>query len=199
MAQVTYTLDLVPENAGKIDAINQILFGAGYKAEAPKEPVVKETPAKETKSTEEKISSAISAAEFKEAAKAVKKDHGEEFALAVLKEQGVEVNSTLGRSIGKVDEELYSEIMACWESGPVTEQADDEPVDDLDDDLEDDLEEDDSEVDVDAVKAACKAYSKENGRDKALELMSKHGAKALADVGKLESAKLKALFKALTA
>jgi hypothetical protein len=197
---VTYTIALTPENAEKIDAVNRILLGESYTAKAPakttpaKEPAKQEAPAKTETTTE---SSGLTLDQIKRAAKKAKSAHGEDFANSVLDEFGVKEASSLGRRMSSIDEGDYDAIAEKWAAGPqVTEQASDEPEDDLDDGFDDDdgLGDDESEVTADAVKTALKAYAKEVGRDEAKEIMQKHGAAALSKVDDCTPAQLKAMF-----
>lgn len=219
--QVTYAIELTPENAPKIDAINRILLGTAYtsvdakvaateiekeatkatkaSAQAKADKAVKadnQKVAQQAKAEQEAEASDVSLDDVKNAAKKAKADHGEDFAMEVLKAAGVEVATTLGRSMSKIDEDMYEAIIAAWEEGPqVTEQVSDEPEDDLDeDDGFDDEEEDTSEVTAEAVKTALKAYAKEVGRDEAKEIMTKHGATALSKVDDCTPKQLKAMF-----
>lgn len=223
MAQVTYAIELIPENAGKIDAINRIILGESYTAEAPAttgrgmveeiekskakseaktEPKAKAEPKKESKAG---TASKVTFDTFKAAAKKAKADHGEDFVKEMIEQAGAELESTLLKSVSAVDAELRQEIMDLWVAGP-TEQAADEPEDDLDDDLDDDLEDDleddgldDDEADIDpeAVKTALKAYSKSEGREAAKEIMTKNGAAALSKVNDCSQKQLAAMMKEL--
>lgn len=214
--QVTYTIELTPENAPKIDAINRIILGTAYStmetkvaateiekaatkasAQAAKTTTKADKPATKAKAepkAEESTGATLD--DVKSAAKKAKADHGEEFAMEVLKTAGVAVAATLGRSMAKIDADMYDAIIAAWVEGPqATEQTSDEPEDDLDeDDGFGDDEEDTSEVTADAVKTALKAYSKEVGRDEAKEIMQKHGAAALSKVGDCTPKQLSAMF-----
>ena len=207
--QVTYTIMLTPENAPKIDAINNILLGTDYTSVDAKA-VETEIEQKATKySAQDKAYEAIKADEqkvaqqakaeqeaeqeaegsevtfddVKKAAKKAKADHGEEFVMEVLKAAGVKVAPTLRRSVSNIDKDMYEEIISAWKEGfKLTDQASDEPEDyGLDNEYFDD-EEDTSEVTAEAVKTALRAYSKEVGRDTAKEIMTKHGATALSKV-----------------
>lgn len=200
---VTYAIELLPENATKIDQINRILLGTDYTADVMKaDKAVSSKPTKTSEAVKESTAPAkeelpvVSAEKFKKAAQQAKKEHGEDFCIQVLKDIDVEA-ATLGRAIVKVEEDQRQSVMDIWSAGP-TEQASDEP-DDLDEEDEDDFddEEDDSEVSVEAVKTALKAYAKKVGRDEARELMQSAGAKSLSAVDNLSSAKLSALFKKL--
>lgn len=204
MAKLTYEIEMSPENAGKIDAINKILLGAAYTEEAPakpapkaEKPAAKAAPAKAAPAKEEKADEGISLTEFRNAAKAAKSEFGEEFAMKVLKDCGVAVKDTLGRSTSAANADQYEEIIAAWKAGP--QESEEEELDDDDgfgDD--DDLDsEEEAEVDAEAVKTALKAYSKEHGRDAAKEIMTKHGAAALSKVDDLPAAKLAAMMKEL--
>ena len=200
---LTYQLALIPENAGKIDAINKIILGESYSQESEsvkpgKSAASAGTPSKKTESAPD-TTSTISLADFKAAAKAAKTEFGEEFAMEVLKEAGVKTATTLGRSISAVDADQYGDIIELWQSGPQTTSSDDTPEDDLDDDEDDFEDEDDTsaEVSADAVKTALKAYAKEQGRDEAKAIMTKYGASALSAVDDLPAKKLAAMLKEL--
>jgi anion-transporting ArsA/GET3 family ATPase len=122
--QVTYVITLTPENASKIDAINRIVLGTAYTSveskvvvteiekEATKVPV-KNTPATKAKAepkAEESTGATLD--DVKNAAKKAKADHGEDFAMEVLKAAGVDVAATLGRTMAKIDEDMYDAIIA---------------------------------------------------------------------------------------
>jgi len=217
--QVTYAIELTPENAPKIDAINRIILGSAYStmeakvaateieqkatkasAQAKADKVVKadnQKVAQQAKAEQEaEESTGAKLDDVKSAAKKAKDDHGEDFAMEVLKTAGVDVAATLGRSMAKIDADMYDAIIAAWVEGPqATEQASDEPEDDLDeDDGFGEDEEDTSEVTADAVKTALKAYAKEVGRDEAKEIMQKHGAAALSKVDDCTPKQLSAMF-----
>ena len=203
---VTYQIALTPENAPKIDAINQIMLGDSYTTEAPKKvPATgqkKTAPAEKKpttkKETSEKSAPTITMAEVKAAAKAAKKDHGEDFVKGVLEANDVEVATTLGRAMSAIPENAYAAIIALWEAGPpVTEQASDEPEDDgLGDD--DEFGDDDaSEVTAEAVKKAVKAYAKSVDRDEAKAILADNGAASLSKVDDCSQEQLQAIFKAV--
>lgn len=198
MNQVTYVVDMTPENADKIDQINRILLGDDYSKAPTSKPEPKaKTPAKETKTTKDDTVGDLAA--VKAAVKAAKAEHGEDFVYEVLEAAGAKKQSTLLKTVSAVDGSKHDALIAALEEGP-TKAASDEPEDeDLEDDLEDDLdEEEEADIDVDAVKTAVRAYNKEHGRDDTKALMAKHGAKALSDIDKLSAAKLTALFKAVS-
>lgn len=212
---VTYNIALVPENAAKIDQINRIILGEAYTTsstpvaeKAVTKPAIKESTKAANKAEDaiaaddQKVAAQaeaddeadLSIEDLKKAAKKAKADHGEDFAMQVLKDADVDVAATLGRSMGKVSEEQYADVIAAWEAGPqVTEQSADEPEDDGFGD-DDELEEDTSEVTADAVKVALKAYAKSVGRDEAKEIMTKHGASALSKVDDCSAKQLSAMF-----
>lgn len=214
---VTYAIELTPENAPKIDAINRIILGSAYSTVEAKVAATEieqkatkasaqskadkavaadnQKVAQQAKAEQEAETSSVTLDDVKKAAKQAKADHGEDFAMEVLKAAGVEVGTTLGRSMAKIDADMYEAIIAAWVEGPQpTEQASDEPEDDgLDDDGFDD-EEDTAEVTADAVKTALKAYAKEVGRDEAKEIMQKHGAAALSKVDDCTPKQLAAMF-----
>lgn len=210
---VTYNIALVPENAAKIDQINRIILGEAYTTsstpvaeKAVTKPAIKESTKAANKAEEaiaaddQKVAAQAEADEvtiddLKKAAKKAKADHGEDFAMQVLKDADVDVAATLGRSMSKIAENQYAMIIASWEEGPIptTGQAADEPEDDGFGD-DDELEEDTSEVTADAVKVALKAYAKSVGRDEAKEIMTKHGASALSKVDDCSAKQLSAMF-----
>jgi len=180
VAQITYTIAVVPENATMIDQINQILLGGDYTADV-------NVPIKDGLEEAAGKAEAITLEMLKKAAKEAKEEHGEEFALSVLEAHDVKVAKTLGRSMSAVDKKSYAAIIEMWKGGPITEPGSD------DDDFDDDPE----EVTAEAVKDALKSYAKEVGRDEAKEIMTKHGASALSKVADLDQKKLNALMKAL--
>lgn len=216
---VTYAIELTPENAPKIDAINRIILGTAYStvetkvaateieqkatkasAQAKADQAVaadNQKVAQQAKAEQEAEASSVTLDDVKKAAKKAKADHGEDFAMEVLKAAGVAVGTTLGRSMTKIDADMYEAIIAAWVEGPqATEQSSDEPEDDGldDDDGFGDDEEDTAEVTADAVKTALKAYAKEVGRDEAKEIMQKHGAAALSKVDDCTPKQLAAMF-----
>lgn len=199
--QVTYSIALTHENAEKIDQVNRILLGESYTASAPKAPQGKSTTSSDDQSAPDpeanKAASSLTLDQVKRAAKKAKSTYDEDFANSVLDEFGVKAAASLGRRMSAIDEGDYQAIVDKWAAGPqVTEQASDEPEDDLDDGFDDDdgLGDDESEVTADAVKTALKAYAKEVGRDEAKEIMQKHGAAALSKVDDCTPAQLKAMF-----
>ncbi len=200
--QVTYAIDLTPENAEKIDQVNRILLGDSYTAEAPAKAAPAKAPAKTAPAKTETTTdepSGLTLDQVKRAAKKAKSAHDEDFANSVLDGFGVKAAASLGRRMSAIDESDYQAIVDAWVAGPQTEQASDEPEDDLDDGFDDDdgLGDDESEVTADAVKTALKAYAKEVGRDEAKEIMTKHGAAALSKVDDCTPDQLKAMFAAL--
>jgi len=194
MAQVTYTIDLTPDNASKIDQVNHILIGGDY---TKKTPSATDTKTTTTTTTEpDDTASGITLDEVKAAAKLAKKDHGEDFAIQVLKDHDVAVTATLGRSMAKIPEADYRSIITAWEAGP--SETDNLEDDGLGDGLDDDGLGDDSNINPEAVKTALKAYSKSNGRDEAKAIMTANGAKALSNVDDCSQEQLAAMMKELT-
>lgn len=209
--QVTYAIELTPENAPKIDAINSIILGTAYTniyskvatTEIEKKATTassKAAPATKEEATAEP--SGLTLDQVKRAAKKAKSAHDEAFTNSVLDSFGVKAGASLGRRMSAIDESDYQAVVDAWVAGPQTEATSDEPEDDLDDglgddDLDDGLGDDESEVTADAVKTVLKAYAKEVGRDEAKEIMTKHGAAALSKVDDCTPAQLKAMFAAL--
>lgn len=181
---VNYQVELIPDNAELINQINVLVMGG---ADATQTTASDDT-GKET-STD-----AISATDVKNAARKVKKNHGEEFAMGVLEDADIETGSSLGRSLKTIPEDQYADIIAAWEAGPKASTKDD---DDDDDDFGDDDDDDDAEVTAESVKLALKAYAKSDGRAEAKAIMNKHGAKALSDVDDCTSKQLAAMMKDL--
>jgi len=183
---VTYNIDLIPENADLINKLNKILItGETSSAEEPS------TTSKPSTTEQVHDGDDLTMDDLKTAAKAAKKDHGEEFAMGVLKDAGVAMTTTLLGSMKKADTDDYADIIAAWEAGPQ------ESDDGLGDDGDDGLGEDDAEVSAEAVKTALKAYAKETGRAEAKEVMTSNGAKALSDVDDCSPEQLAAMMKAM--
>ena len=118
MNYVNYQVELIPENAGVIDQINNLLITGDT-------PSTSKTEAKTTSSKTSTSNSGdeVTLEQLKTAAKAAKKDHSEEFAMQVLKDAGVDVAASLGRSMGKVDPGDYADIIKAWEAGPQSGRA----------------------------------------------------------------------------
>lgn len=182
MNTVTWSVPLKPENATLIDKINKMLIGGEASSTSSQE------------TTTESASDAISYDTLKEAAKAAKATHGEDFAMQVLKDFKVDVGSTLGRSLKPIDESLYGKVIAAWENGPIEDEDDfgDGPSKEEDDDFGDD-----TSIAPDAVKTALKALANSKGRDAAKALMAKHKVKLLSEVDEASQATLAALMKEL--
>lgn len=183
---VTYSIALIPENAGLIEQLNQLILGDDYTSESPKKSKPSNPPAKSKPKAEEPT---IDFAEFKEAAKAAKAEHGEDFVKEVITNAGIDEASTLLKTVSAVPVEMYEGIMSDWKAGPSDEDKDEE---DSDDDWDED-EEEEVEIDAQTVKDALVAYGKENSRDEAKEIMAKHKVASLAKVKDLSPTKLKKL------
>tara|TARA_R110000822_G_scaffold84867_3_gene199060 strand:+ start:35284 stop:35868 length:585 start_codon:yes stop_codon:yes gene_type:complete len=186
---VTYQVALTPENAAKIDAINHVMLGTAQlqvAATTTEQPAEAKAAATTTEQPAEEFN-VKSFEDFKKAAKAAKKDHGEEFAKQVLISAGVEVTSTLGRAVSKAGENQYDSIIAEWVAGPPAVE---------DDGLEEDdgFGDDEPTVTAEAVKTALKAYAKDTGREEAKAVMAKHGAASLSKVDDCTPAQLQAMF-----
>ncbi len=194
---VNYQVALVPENAELINQLNELLItgeASPKVAKAAAEPT--KVPAKAAASTsaedaDKPTGSGTTLDEFKKAAKVAKKEHGEEFTMQVMKDAGIKVATTLGKSMSAVHADQYDMIIALWEAGPQ------ESEDDLGDD--DGLGEDDDGLDeevpsAEAVQKALKAYSKSESREAAKAIMTKYKVKALSDVPNCDDATLIAMF-----
>ncbi len=196
---VTWSLALLPENAAKIDQINQIILGDSYSAKAPIEKA-KET-VKETKTStkEESTETAgVSQSDLQAAAKAAKAEHGVDFVKECIEAAGGTLKRALGQSLSSIDAESHEAFIKALEDGPKpTEQASDELEDDGFDDDEDGLDDAEEAPTVEAVKAALKAYAKETGREEAKQIMNDNGAAKLQNVDDCTPAQLTAMFKAL--
>ena len=193
---LTYQIELTPENAGLIDKVNSLLV-PGYATSAPSSSP-SETVTKATEAPAETTGPTI--ADVKTAAKAAKKEHGEDFANEVLDGAGVKAGTTLGRRMSAIDQAQYAEVIAGWEAGPQAAPATDDDNDGLGDDLDDDddgLGDDTPPPTVEAVKTALKAYSKSTGRAEAKKIMSDNGVAALSNVDDCTPEQLTAMFKLL--
>lgn len=209
---IKYQIAATTENADLITAITKLMLEAGQadtpvtdaKA-APAKEVSKPTATKTPTFAErfeafKEATSGATLADLKDAIKAARAAHGEEFCKIVLIANGAK-DSTLGRMASAIDEDNYADTIAQLNAGP-TETTVDEPEDDgLDDEEDDGLgeEDDDSEVTADAVKLAAKAYAKEIGRVEAKDIMNANGASALSKIDDCTPDQLKAMFKAFTA
>jgi hypothetical protein len=185
---VNYQVALLPENAALINQLNELLItGSATNPKSAK--TDKESSPQTSKPAAQKsiaedptpVANGTTLDQVKVAAKAAKKDHGEDFAMSVLDANGVKEAVSLGRRMGAIEESAYDTIIAAWQAGP--QASDDLDDDDLDDDLDDDgLGDETANVSPEAVQTALKAYSKDTGRAEAKAIMTKHGAKALSDV-----------------
>jgi len=175
---VNYQVALLPENAALINQLNELLITGSTVSPKSAKTAESANTAAQKSSVEDvaPVANGTTLAQVKEAAKAAKKDHGEDFAMSVLDANGVKEAVSLGRRMAAIEESAYDTIIAAWQAGP-------QESDDLDDDLDDDgLGEETADVSPEAVQTALKAYSKETGRAEAKAIMTKHGAKALSDV-----------------
>jgi hypothetical protein len=203
MSTVTYTIDLNGDNMLKIAAINQIILGQSQLAscveaaisadnqsaeqtEAKKEAAAEAAEAAKAEVAAEAAkaeASTMSFTEFKELAKKYKKQHGEEFCLEVLSDNGIPVGSSIARTVSKVPHNLYSTIVDSWKVGPG--------------ELEE-LEELEYEITHEEVKDALRSYAKKYGRDMTKSIMSDHNVNLLPDVDKLSADDLKRLLEKLS-
>lgn len=199
---VTYCIDLTPENAGKIDAINKILLGAATSTPIENAKKSADTATDQAGSTAKSSSASASASsskltmnDLKSAAKKAKTDHGEDFVKAAIEAAGVKCLASLGRTMSKIPEDKYEAMITTWQAGPEADDLDDLGGDDLDDDLGgDDLDETPT---VEAVKLALKAMSQGGDRAGAKALMKANGAEKLSDVDNCTPAQLLTMFKVL--
>lgn len=180
---INYAVEVCEENAQLIDAMNQLMLGGTTAS---------------TSTTSDAGGDAVTMQAFKSAAKKAKKTHGEDWCQSVLEDAGVDVKSSLGRSISAVDEDAYQTIMDAWAEGP-QDTSDDDDLEEEEEEEEDDFgdDEDEAEVDAEAVKKALKAYAKSEGRDEAKAIMTKHKIAALSGVDKMKPAAMAKLMKAL--
>lgn len=189
--KTTWELELVPENAEKIDAVNRILLGEVYTqqstASSTDSGITTVSGDEETAATP-----TVSLGQLKAAAKAAKEEHGVEFCNAAIANLGVTVGKQIGANLKKLDESQYSDAIAAFEAGP--QESDD---DGLGDDDDDGLGDDDTpaEVDPDVVKTALKAMSKAKGRDAAKALMTDNGVSNLAEISNASQETLTAILK----
>ena len=184
---INYQVELKPENSALIDKLNSMLLGAGEGTQKVK-PAPK--PKAEPVAQEE---SGFSIQDLKNACKVAKSAYGEEFCMTLLKENGVAVKSTLGRSMSAVPVEKYDTIITALSEGP---QEKDIPDDDFDDD-DDDFGDDEPELDAETVTIAVKAYAKEHGRPETKKVMLDCGIKALADISNATASQKQKLYDAV--
>ncbi len=177
---VNYQVALVPENAELINQLNELLItgeASPKVAKAAAEPT--KAPAKAAASTSAEdatppTDNGTTLDEFKKAAKVAKKEHGEEFTMQVMKDAGIKVATTLGKSMSAVHADQYDMIIALWEAGPQeSEELDDDGLGEDDDGLGEEV------PSAEAVQKALKAYSKSESREAAKAIMTKYQVKAL--------------------
>ena len=190
---VTYQVALTPENAELIDKVNTLLI-PGY-AESETTATTETTEPTTAKTTGPTLD------DVKTAAKAAKKEHGEDFANEVLDGAGVKTGASLGRRMSAIDESQYAGVIATWSAGPQEIPTTDDGLGDDDDDGlgDDDLGDDDATPPptAEAVKTALKAFSKSTGREEAKKIMSDHGVAALSKVDDCTPEQLTSMFKLL--
>ena len=189
---VTWSLALIASNSAKIDAVNRIIIGDVYCETGDTKPSENSDDSSDDLDEKSGNVAVIDFDAFKAAAKATKDEFGNDFAMDVLKATGLSLGTSLARSLSKVDEADYADVMDKWSKGP-------QESDDLDDGFGDDdgfSDDDDkkAEVTAEAVSTALKAYAKETGRDEAKALMAKYKVKSLAGVSDLNGKQLADLF-----
>lgn len=189
---VNYQVALIPENAALIDQLNQLLISGKASAGIPEHTNTTGAEGKKTTSTGKNTQAddqreaaksqpdSTTIEQVKTAAKAAKKEHGEDFANSVLDSAGVKAGASLGRRMGAIPEDKYDEVIELWKAGPQTEEGDLDEDDGFGDD--DDGLGDTPSVSPEAVQKALKAYSKEVGRAEAKKIMTDNGANALSEV-----------------
>jgi hypothetical protein len=186
--KVIYEIDLAPENAKKIDQINKILLGESYEEEAPAKPAKGKSGSLFEDSSDANDCPDLDS--FTSCAKNCKEEHGEEFCMLVLEDEGIETAKTLRGSVKKVPEEKRRAVMKLWVKGPQKGKSDDWEEE------EEEEEEDTSKVTSDAVKKAVKAYAEEHSKEKAKKVMSACGFGSLAAINDdADEDDLKKLFK----
>lgn len=189
VTMLTYAIALTAENAPKIDQINRLLLGSGYTATAETSSGTTTAPKTETASS----GSAITMKELKDAARAGKKEHGDEFCQTVIASVGGEVKGSIGRSLSALDESMYEAFIAGIAAGP----QDADTSDDMDEFGDDDEFGDEEEApDPAAVQTALKAMAKTD-RDSAKKIMTSNGAASLSAVPNCSADQLRAMLKAL--
>lgn len=184
---VTYTIELTPENAPKIDQINALLMGTAYTAETSETSDASSAPAKGAKGksngkSQDAAGNEITFESLKEFAKKCKAEYGQEWMLETLEEMGVEVTKQLATSLKRIPEYQYQEVKKVWAAGPQEEEE------------EEGEEGEESEVTPDAVADAVRAYKKEHDRDAAKAMLKKHGFSSLSELDEGDPEDLAALF-----
>lgn len=214
MNHISFNIQVTPENAALIEQMTALVSGDTKATSKPEPKAEAKAESKAKAKAESKTSAKIPMSDVREAVKAAKEDHGDDFCKEVLTANGAK-GTALGRMISSLDGEAYAAVIEQLQAGPQGEAGkpeesdDDLDTDDLDtdgldtdDDLGDDLdaEEDDSEdIEPEAVKLAVRSYAKEAGREKARTLMNNNGAATLAAIDKCTQEQLKAMFKVATA
>lgn len=167
---VNYQVALIPGNAELINQLNELLITS--------EP-------------------AINFEKLKTAAKKAEKEHGKQWVMSTLKNKGIEVSATIGRSVSKIDEDQYTVFINLWSDGPVNTESQKPAEEDDGFDDDDGLGSGTPDVTAEAVKIALKAYSRNVGRIEAKDIMNDNGAKALSNVSECSAKQLAAMMSKL--
>ena len=186
---INFQVEMTPENAEKIDMINKILI-EGYAATGPATGGKTKVVAKEKVEISGEPTNGMTLEQVKQVAKTTKKKFGEEFAMEVLKDCGVDVKSSLGRSMSAIPKEVYSDVAALWEQGPSNDS--DAPVED---DF-DDAEEETQSIDPKEVEQELRAAAKVD-RAAAKSAMNGNGVANIAGLKEATQDQLKAILETL--
>lgn len=183
MHKVTYEVEMTPENAGKLDAINHILFGGDYAM-----PPGKEVSSKGEPEPAEEAPKGMPLSELKKLAKPYAKEFGDDFLKACAKAVGAEPASSMGKTLSAIDPDKFDEFLELLAKGPA----------ETEDDGWDEDDEPAAQVSADTVKDALKAYAKNTGKDEAKAIMEKYKVRSLSKVDECDDETLAAILKAVS-
>jgi CBS-domain-containing membrane protein len=116
--------------------------------------------------------------------------------MEVLKSAGVAVASTLGRSMAKIDPDMYDVIISAWNEAAKTPEKPDEVEKPEKPDEVEEVEEVGETLKVTPmdVRAILRAYAKEFTREKAEKIMSKYGVHTLGGINDCTPKELSAMY-----
>lgn len=178
MPKVIFELPLIPSNAQLIAEITALIS----KTDSVEAPVKKI----------ETVGDSLSIEDMKKLLKAAKTEHGETFINACYSAIGVELKSSVGRTLSSVPKDQYEVLAETLKAGPQNDS------DDENDGFDDDgLDDDPIEISAETVQTALKAYAKEAGREEAKKIMTTNGAKSLPEVANCSTAQLAAMMNAM--
>lgn len=179
MPKVIFELPLIPSNAQLIAEITAL---------------ISKTDNVGTSSENSEIADdSLSIEDMKKLLKAAKTEHGETFINACYTAIGVELKSSVGRTLAAVPKDQYEVLAETLKAGPQSDSNDEN--DGFDDDG---LDDDPIEISAETVQTALKAYAKEAGREEAKKIMTSNGAKSLPEVANCSTQQLAAMMNAMS-